>query len=66
MTTNNFCKITDDRPDQPLGRMHIPVGTPFEIPDQKMKYDQGNPTGHSVIFLSRGYSVYCFVLGTGI
>src|SRR5580698_6117911 len=44
--------ITDDRPDQPLGRAHIPVGTRFAIPPNKIKYDQGNPTGHIVLFLS--------------
>jgi hypothetical protein len=61
-----FAKITDDRPDGPRGRPHIPVGTEFEIPDNKLKYDRGNPTGHTLIFLSRGGYVFCFVQGSGI
>lgn len=62
----NFCLITDDRPDAPLGRPHREIGTEFEIPNHKMKYDRGNPTGHAIIFLSRGDYVYCYVQGTGI
>jgi hypothetical protein len=45
----NFAIITDTRDDVPLGRPHIPVGTEFQIPDHKMKWDRGNPTGHGVI-----------------
>src|ERR1035437_3461599 len=32
----NYCTITDDRDDAPLGRVHIPVGTEIVIPDNKM------------------------------
>ena len=59
-----YCKITDTRPDKPLGRQHIPVGTEIEIPHEKLKYDQGNPTGHAVVFLSTSGFVFCFVQGT--
>ncbi len=59
-----YCKITDDRDDKPLGRPHVPVGTEIEIPDYKLKFDRGNPTGHSVVFLSSSLFVYCFVQGT--
>ena len=45
--------ITDDRPDEPLGRPHVRNGTEIEIPDQKLKWDQSNPTGHGIVFLSR-------------
>jgi hypothetical protein len=61
-----YCTITDDRPDAPLGRPHIENGTEVEIPNHKLKWDRGNPTGHNVVFLSREKFVYCFVQGAGI
>jgi hypothetical protein len=66
---HNFCTITDDRPDAPRKRIHIDIGTEIEIPDKKMvegDKGRGNPTGHNIVFLSRGWSVYCFVLSSGI
>lgn len=56
-----FITITDDRPDEPRKRPHIPSGTEFEVPNAKLKWDEGNPTGHGVLFLSRGGLVYCYV-----
>jgi hypothetical protein len=56
-----FCAITDDRPDEPRGRPHVEIGTEIEIPNNKLKFDRGNPTGHGVVFLSRARYVYCFV-----
>jgi hypothetical protein len=56
-----FVVITDDRPDEPRGRPHIDVGTEIEVPQNKLKWDKGNPTGHSVIFLSRNRYVFCYV-----
>jgi hypothetical protein len=61
-----FATITDDRPDEPRKRPHVDVGTVFEVPNAKLKWDQGNPTGHAIIFLSRSGYVYCFAMGTGI
>ena len=61
-----FFKITDYRPDEERGRPHREVGTEFEIPNHKLKYDQSNPTGHGVIFLSRGDYVYCYVAPGGV
>lgn len=61
-----FCRITDDRPDGPRRRPHRELGSEFEIPPNKLKYDRGNPTGHAVIFLSRGDYVYCFVQNGGV
>lgn len=61
-----FCAITDDRPNEPLRRTPVEIGTLIEIPDRKLKWDRGNPTGHAVVFLSSGGAVYCFVQGTGI
>ncbi len=59
--------ITDTRPDEPLGRRHVAVGTRFVVPPEKIKWDRGNPTGHIVIFLHAiGGDVLCYVTGTGI
>ena len=61
-----YCKITDDRDDAPLKRPHIDVGTEIEIPDYKLKFDRGNPTGHAVVFLNTSGHVWCFVQGGGV
>lgn len=61
-----YCKITDDRPDAPLGRPHREIGEEFEIPPEKLKWDSSNPTGHYLIFLRVDGYVWCFVQGTGI
>jgi hypothetical protein len=58
--------ITDTRPDIPLRRKHIDVGTKIVVPNHKLKYDQSNPTGHGIIFLSRGDYVYCYVAPGGV
>jgi hypothetical protein len=62
-----YATITDTRDDLPLKRPHIPAGTEIEIPDVKLKWDKGNPTGHNVLFLSSGVYryVWCFVQGSG-
>lgn len=61
-----YATITDDRPDEPRGRPHVPVGTVVEIPNEKLKWDKSNPTGHGVVFLSRGGFVFCFVQPGGV
>lgn len=61
-----YCKITDDRPDAPLGRPHREVGQEFEIPPEKLKWDSGNPTGHYIIFLRADDYVWCFVQAGGV
>jgi hypothetical protein len=58
--------ITDPRPDEPLRRKHIDAGTKIVVPNYKLKYDQSNPTGHGIIFLSRGDFVYCYVAPGGV
>jgi len=60
-----YCAITDDRDDAPLRRAHIDIGTLIEIPNNKLKWDKGNPSGHSIVFLSRAMYVYCFVQNSG-
>jgi hypothetical protein len=59
-----YATITDDRPD--VHRPHIDVGTVIEVPNDKLKWDESNPTGHTVIFLSASRYVFCFVQGSGI
>src|SRR5215472_13142792 len=46
--------ITDTRPDDALGRPHREPGQRFVIPNEKIKWDKGNPTGHGVIFVGAG------------
>jgi hypothetical protein len=45
--------------------MHVDIGTEIEIPERKLKYDKGNPTGHGVVFMSRALYVFCYVQGSG-
>src|SRR5579872_2736760 len=62
--------ITDNRPDEPLRRAHIDVGTRVLIPSGKIKYDQSNPTGHGIVFMARydngGETVYCYLPPGGV
>jgi hypothetical protein len=61
-----YCRITDPRPDAPLGRPPREIGEEFEIPPNKLKWDAGNPTGHYVIFLRVDGGVWCFVQAGGV
>lgn len=56
--------ITDDReiPNRP----HIASGTKIVVPNHKLKYDAGNPTGHGVIFMNTIGTVYCYVVPGGV
>lgn len=58
--------ITDPRPDEPLRRKHMDIGTRIVVPNHKLKFDQSNPTGHGVIFLSRTDFVFCYVAPGGV
>lgn len=60
-----YAIITDDRDDEPLRRRHVPIGTKILIPPHKIKWDQGNPTGHAVIFLSTSNEPFCYVQNGG-
>jgi hypothetical protein len=60
--------ITDDRGpeyDAKVGRETRPVGTRVVVPNRKLKYDQGNPTGHGIIFVSSGGAAICYVTPAG-
>src|SRR6267154_2795803 len=61
-----YAIITDDRPDEPRGRPHVDIGTEIEIPNNKLKWDKSNPTGHGIVFLSRGGYVFCYVQPGGV
>jgi hypothetical protein len=58
--------ITDTRPDEPLKRPHIAPGTRVVIPNSKLKFDQGNPTGHGVVFMRPDGTVFCYVPPGGV
>lgn len=61
-----YAVVTDKRPDEPLGRPHVAVGTEFEVPPEKLKWDKSNPTGHNVLFVSTSGYTWCFVQGSGV
>jgi len=61
-----FARITDDRPDAPLGRPHIENGSEFEVAPEKLKYSDGNPTGHGVLFVSTSGWTWCYVMPGGV
>jgi hypothetical protein len=44
----------------------IPNGTRFPVPNEKMKWDAGNPTGHSMIFIGTSGQIYCYVAPGGV
>jgi hypothetical protein len=58
--------ITDERPDGPLGRPHRELGEKIVVPNHKIKWDEGNPTGHGIIFIGIGGQVYCYVPPGGV
>lgn len=58
--------ITDERPDEPLGRRHLEPGERIVVPNSKIKWDQGNPTGHGIIFIGIGGQIYCYVPPGGV
>lgn len=53
------------------GKGMIPNGTRIPVPNTKMKWDSGNPTGHGIIFLGYGpgpfeKTLYCYVAPGGV
>ena len=43
------------------GKGVIADGTRIPVPNQKMQWDRGNPTGHGIVFIGSGGRVYCYV-----
>jgi hypothetical protein len=48
------------------GHGTIANGTRVQVPNQKMKWDKGNPTGHGIIFMGSGRQIYCYVTPGGV
>jgi hypothetical protein len=48
------------------GKGVLPNGTRIPVPNAKMKWDAGNPTGHGIIFLGSERQVYCYVAPGGV
>jgi hypothetical protein len=48
------------------GKGVIPDGTRIPVPNQKLKWDKGNPTGHGIIFIGSAGQVYCYVTPGGV
>lgn len=58
--------ITDDRPDAPRHRPHRDVGQRVVIPNHKIKFNEGNPTGHGVLFIGANGGIYCYIPPGGV
>ena len=48
------------------GKGVLPTGTKIQVPNQKMKWDRGNPTGHGIIFIGNQGQIYCYVAPGGV
>jgi hypothetical protein len=48
------------------GKGVIPNGTRILVPNQKLKWDEGNPTGHGIIFIGSNGQVFCYVTPGGV
>ena len=44
----------------------IPLGTRILVPNSKLKYDSGNPSGHGIIFIGSAGQVFCYVVPGGV
>ena len=48
------------------GRGDIPNGTKIPIPNHKLKWDEGDPTGHGIIFIGLQGQVLYYILPGGV
>ena len=48
------------------GKGVTPPGTRIPVPNAKMKWDAGNPTGHGIVFIGPQGQVYCYVAPGGV
>jgi hypothetical protein len=48
------------------GKGVIRNGTRIPVPNQKMKWDAGNPTGHGIVFIGAQGQLYCYVAPGGV
>lgn len=45
---------------------YIKEGTRINVPNSKMKWDKGNPTGHGIIFIGLQGQIYCYIAPGGV
>ena len=57
--------ITNGAGDERFGKPDIPNGTKIVVPNTKVKWDRGNPTGHGIIFIGKANQVYCYITPSG-
>lgn len=43
------------------GKGIVPDGTRVHVPNDKIIWDKGNPTGHGIVFIGSGGQVHCYV-----
>jgi hypothetical protein len=48
------------------GHGDFPTGSRISVPNAKMKWDAGNPTGHGIIFIGSDANVLCYVAPGGV
>lgn len=48
------------------GKGVMAEGTRIPVPNHKMKWNDGNPTGHGIIFIGTQGQVFCYVTPGGI
>jgi hypothetical protein len=48
------------------GKGEIPNGTKIPVPNHKLKWDAGNPTGHGIIFIGVQGQVLCYIVSGGV
>jgi hypothetical protein len=48
------------------GKGVVPNGTRIAVPNEKMKWDAGNPTGHGIVFIGSQGQLYCYVAPGGV
>jgi hypothetical protein len=48
------------------GKGKLPAGTRIPVPNAKMKWDAGNPTGHGIVFIGTTGQLYCYVAPGGV
>jgi hypothetical protein len=58
---NNWVAIITGQGPGITNKPYIPKGTRISVPNSKMKWDEGNPTGHGIIFIGSKGEVYCYV-----
>ena len=48
------------------GKGVYPNGARFPVPNYKMKWDAGNPTGHGILFIGSQGQIYCYIVPGGV